>query len=449
MEYDIVIIGSGPAGYVTAIRAGQLGLKTVIIEKEKIGGMCLNWGCIPSKSIIESAKFFQKIKKDASSFGITGIDTKTIGFDWKQTIKRTDGIVRKLGAGINFLLKKNGVELINGTAKIVSEHSVLVDNRLIETKNIIIATGSRQEKLNNSNLDAITVNIWELFKDREFPENIVVFGQNTVAVELAQFFNMIEKKVTLLVPDSKIMPLADVYVSDFMTKLLQKSGIKMLFDVDPDLAQYEYRDGALISGETNIPCELIINGKMRKGIIPESDIDLKTENGFIHSDDNFTTNFPSVYAIGDVNGKSVYAHIASAEGLHVINHIKGVTETIDIKKFPMNMYTVPEVAQIGLTESEIKENGIEYKVSEFSLFSNGKAIIEGENVGFVRMLSDKKYGEVLGVQIVAPNATDMIAEAAAFMQVESTIYDVAKTVHAHPTISEIFMEAGMEALEKE
>ena len=449
MQYDIVIIGSGPAGYVTAIRAGQLGLKTAIIEKDKIGGMCLNWGCIPSKSIIESAKFYQKIKKDANSFGVTGIDTKAIGFDWKQTIKRTDGIVRKLGAGINFLFKKNGVELINGTAKIVAEHSILVDNRLIEAKNIIIATGSRQEKVNNSTLYNITVNIWDLFKDRELPENIVVFGQNTVAVELAQFFNLIDKKVTLLVPDSKIMPLADVYVSDYMKNLLQKSGIKIIFDVDADLAQYKYKEGALVSGEINIPCDLFVNSKMRKGIIPESDIALKTENGFITTDEHFTTNFPSIFAIGDVNGKSMYAHIASAEGLHVINHIKGVSETIDIKKFPMNMYTVPEVAQIGLTEAEIKDNGIEYKVSEFSLFSNGKAIIEGENLGFVRMLSDKKYGEVLGVQIVASNATDMIAEAAAFMQVESTIYDVAKTVHAHPTISEVFMEAGLEAVEKE
>jgi dihydrolipoamide dehydrogenase len=245
------------------------------------------------------------------------------------------------------------------------------------------------------------------------------------------------------------MPLADVYVSDYMKNLLQKSGIKIIFDVDADLAQFKYKEGALVSGEINIPCNLFVNSKMRKGIIPESDIALKTENGFITTDEHFTTNFPSIFAIGDVNGKSMYAHIASAEGLHVINHIKGVSETIDIKKFPMNMYTVPEVAQIGLTEAEIKDNGIEYKVSEFSLFSNGKAIIEGENLGFVRMLSDKKYGEVLGVQIVASNATDMIAEAAAFMQVESTIYDVAKTVHAHPTISEVFMEAGLEAVEKE
>ncbi len=448
MQYDIVIIGSGPAGYVTAIRAGQVGLKTAIIENDKLGGMCLNWGCIPSKSVLESAKFFQKIKKDASIFGITGIDTKTMGFDWKQTIKRTDGIIRKLGAGINFLLKKNGVELINGTGIILSEHSVLVDNRLLETKNIIIATGSRQEKINNESLDEITVDIWDLFKDRTFPDNIVVVGQNTVAIELAQFFNLIEKKVTLLVPSNKIMPLADDYLSDYMKSLLVKSGIKIIFDVNADLENFNYKKGILTEGENIIPCDMLINSKMRKGVFPESDIALKTENGFILTDEHFMSNFPSVFAIGDVNGKSYFAHVASAEGLHVINHIKGIQENIQIKNFPINMYTQPEVAQIGYTEAEIKENGLDYKVNEFSLFSNGKAMIEGENVGFVRILSDKKYGEVLGVQIVAPNATDMISEAAAYMQVEATIYDIAKTVHAHPTISEIFMEAGIEAVEK-
>lgn len=449
MQYDIVIIGSGPAGYVSAIRAGQVGLKTAIIEKEKIGGMCLNWGCIPSKSILESAKLYRKIKQDASSFGITGIDVNQLGFDWNSSIKRTDIIVKKLTSGINFLLKKNGIDIINGTAKIVSENSILVENSLIETKNIIIATGSKQENIDIKIPKDKIIEISELFKDREFPKNIVVLGENTVAIELAQFFNLIEKNVTLLVPTKQIMPLADIYISEYMKKLLIKSGIKIIFDVDPNLAEFKFEKGELISKEMNIPCELIINSKMRKAVVPESDININIDNGFITTNEHFKTNFPNIYAIGDVNGKSYFAHIASAEGLHVINHIKGVVESINLKKFPLNMYTIPEVAQIGLTEEEIKQEGIEYKVSETSLFSNGKAIIEGENTGFIRMLSDKKYGEVLGVQIIAPNATDMISEAAAFMQVESTIYDVAKTVHAHPTISEIFMEVGMLGINNE
>ncbi len=448
MNYDVIIIGSGPAGYVAAIRAGQVGLKTAIIEKDKVGGMCLNWGCIPSKSVIESAKLYKKIKHEASSFGITGFDEKNIGFDWNRSVKRADSIVKKLTAGINFLFKKNGVELIIGTAKIISENTVWVDNRLIEAKNIIIATGSDQEKIHSSLPDNLIVEISQLFKDRQIPGNIVVLGQNTVAIELVQFFNLIEKNVTLLVPGKKIMPMADNYLSEYVKNLLLKSGIKIIFDVDPDLKNFEYTEGNLVSGEIKTPCEMLINSRTRKGIIPESDININVENGFIVTDEHLRTNIPSIFAIGDVNGKSYFAHIASAEGLHVINYIKGVEEKINFKKYPLNMYTVPEVAQIGYTENEIKENGTDYKVSEFSLSANGKAMTEGDNIGFGRLLSDNKYGEVLGVQIVAPHATDMIAEAAAFMQVESTVYDVAKTVHAHPTISEIFMEAGLEAVDK-
>ncbi|MFA6924859.1 MAG: dihydrolipoyl dehydrogenase [Bacteroidales bacterium] len=448
MKYDVVIIGSGPAGYVAAIRAGQVGLKTVIVEKDKIGGMCLNWGCIPSKSIIESAKLYRKIKHEASSFGITGLDANNIGFDWNQSIKRTNVIVKKLTAGINFLLKKNGVEIINGTAKIISGNSVLIDNRLIEADNVIIATGSNQEKINSSLPENLIVEISQLFKEREVPNNIVVFGQNTVAIELAQLFNLIEKNVTLLVPDKKIMPLADDYISEYVRNLLLKSGVKIIFDIDSNLNGFEYNEGNMIANEIKIPCDILINSKMRRSLVPESDVVINVENGFIVTDENLRTNVPSIFAIGDVNGKSYFAHIASAEGLHVINHIKGVEEKINFKKFPLNMYTVPEVAQIGYNENELKKNEIDYKVSEFSLASNGKAMTEGDNVGFIRILSENKYGEVLGVQIVAPHATDMIAEAAAFMQVESTVYDVAKTVHAHPTISEIFMEAGLEAVDK-
>lgn len=448
MKYDVIVIGSGPAGYVAAIRAGQVGLKTVIIEKDKIGGMCLNWGCIPSKSIIESAKLYQKIKHEASAFGITGFDTKNIGFDWNQSIKRADGIVKKLTAGINFLLKKNGVEIINGTAKIISGNVVSIDNKNLEADHIIIATGSKQEKINSSLPDDLIVEVSQLFIDRIIPDNIVVLGQNTVAIELAQFFNLIEKNVTLLVPDKKIMPLADDYISEYIKKLLLKSGIKIIYNVDPDLKNFKYDEGALVSNEMKIPCDILVNSKMRKGIIPESDIEINVENGFIVTGEHLETNVPSIFAIGDVNGKSYFAHIASTEGLNVINHIKGVEEKLDFKKYPLNMYTSPEVAQIGYTENEIKEKGIDYKVNEFSLSANGKAMAEGDNIGFVRILSDNKYGEVLGVQIVAPHATDMIAEAAAFMQVESTVYDVAKTVHAHPTLSEIFMEAGLDAADK-
>ena len=210
--YDLIIIGSGPAGYVAAIRAGQVGLKTAIVERSKIGGMCLNWGCIPSKSMIESLKLYNKISKDAGRFGIEGIDKNSVCFNWNKALKRADGIVKKLTGGVEFLLKKNGVDIINGEAKIVSANSILVDNRLLETKSIIIATGSTSPTLKSSNA-GLVIEPAELFKERDFPENIVIYGKSPVAVELAQAFNLMDKKVTLISDGSSIMPKADKYIS--------------------------------------------------------------------------------------------------------------------------------------------------------------------------------------------------------------------------------------------
>ena len=446
--YDIVIIGSGPAGYVAAIRAGQLGLKTAIIEKNVIGGMCLNWGCIPSKAIMESAKLYKKISKDAGRFGIEGIDKKALSFDWSKAIKRSDGIVKKLTSGVEFLLKKNKVEIIIGEARIISANSVSVNNRHLETKNIMIATGTKSPAIDNE-VEGLVIEPKELFKARELPENIVVTGKTPVAIELAQAFNLIGKKVSILVPGDRIMPLADQYVADYILNKIKKDRIKLYFDTELTSTAGIYEDGVLHIGEEQVKCDMIVNAATRKAILPGMDIDIKLDNeGYIAVDENCQTNIPGVFAVGDVNGLSYYAHIGSAQGLHVINHIKGVKGKLNIKKYPINMYTVPEAAQIGLTEAEAKAEGYDYKVSEFPMSANGKAMTEGNLDGFVRIISENKYGEVLGVQIVAPNATDLIAEASAYLEMEATVYDVAQTVHAHPTISEVFMEAGFEAVDK-
>jgi dihydrolipoamide dehydrogenase len=444
MKYDLVIIGSGPAGYVAAIKAGQVGLKTAIIEKEHVGGMCLNWGCIPSKALLESAKLYQRIKKDSSRFGIDGVDKKAIKFNYSKAVKRANTSVTKLTKGVAFLLKKNGVDLIEGEAKIISNNSITVENRNIEAENIIIATGSHSPKIDEAGTDVIT-GIKELFTDIEIPENIVVLGNTAVAVELAQLYNMIDKNVTLIYNEDSIMPLADEYVSNFMLNILKKNKINIIDNFGIDSLKDIYKDGELDIDGKKVKCDMLINARERKAIIPESDIELETENGFIKTDEDCKTSYDNVYAIGDVNGKSYFAHIGSAQGLHVIDKIKGVNSKLDIKKYPLNMYTTPEIAQIGLTEKEIKEQGYDIKIGEFPLSANGKALTEGNTEGFVRVLSEKKYGEVLGVQIVAANATDLIAEASAYMQLESTVYDIAKTVHAHPTVSEVFMEAGMDA----
>jgi len=445
--YDIIIIGSGPAGYISAIRASQVGLKTVLIEKENIGGMCLNWGCIPSKSMIESAKFFSKIKKSAKEFGIDGIDTEKIQFNWNQGIERSMNIVKKLSDGILYLLKKNGTEIIKGEAVITSQNSVTVNNRNIEAKNIVIATGSVQKLIELKNPQNIILEVKNLFTKKELPQNLVVYGQNSVAVEIAQMLNLIGKKVTLVVPENRILSKADEYLANYFVNKLQKDKIDLLINSKID-SNSKYEKGKLYINDKVIDCDLIINAENRNAVIPKSNIEIELENGFVKVDENCKTNFNNIFAIGDVNGLSYYAHIGSAQGLHVINHIQGIKSELNIKKYPINMYSVPEVAQIGLTEQEVIAKGKDYKISEFPLSANGKAMTEGETEGFVRIISEAHYGEVYGIQIIAPHATDMIAEASAFMEVEATVYDVAKTVHAHPTISEVFMEAGFEAVYK-
>lgn len=444
MDYDLIIIGAGPAGYVAAIRAGQLGLKTAIVEKQYIGGMCLNWGCIPSKAILESAKVFEKTKT-LSEFGIDGIDLENLSFNWDTVKKRSKKITKKLTAGINFLLKKNGVEVINGTAKIGADKSVYVDGKKITAENIIVATGSKPKKLDNKLEDAPTVEMENLFDLKEIPENVVVTGNHVSAVEMAQFFKMIGKKVTLVANSNYFLHGIDQFLIDYITKNIASNGIDLITDSFPS----KYSEGKVTVGDIKIKCDLLLNCNSRKAVIPESETPLElTDRGFIKTDKDFKTNISGVYVIGDASGKSFVAHMASAQGIHIVNKIKGVKSNFDYSSYPINMYTSPEVSQIGLTEQMIKEEGYEYKINEFPLSANAKALIEGSSEGFIRMLSDKKYGQVLGVQIVAKHATDMIAEAGAYLRMEGSIYDVANTIHAHPTVSEIYFEVGFDAFDK-
>lgn len=444
MKYDVVIIGAGPAGYVAAIRAGQVGLKVALIEKKYIGGMCLNWGCIPTKAMIESAKMFHHIKNGAE-FGIDGIEVEKLSFNWEKAKKRATKIVRKLTGGVSFLLKKNGVEVISGEAIIRDKNTITVENRALETDQIILATGSYPTQLDGIDPQLKSVELEHLFNLPELPENIVVYGMGGVAVEMAQFLRMIGKKVSLITPDQNLIPGADPYLLDYSKKLLQKWQIPVVYSKSLG----EYQDGMVKVEEHALPCDLVVNCSFRKGIIPTSKVDIQLDQqGFISTDDTFQTNIPNIYAVGDVNGKSYLAHMASAQGIFVINHIKGIKTDFNFKNYPLNIYTYPEMAQIGMTENQLKEEGIDFKLNDFPLTANGKALTEGQGEGILRIYSEKKYGQVLGVQIIADNATDMIAEAAAYISIEGTIYDVAQTIHAHPTISEIFMEAATDAVDK-
>ena len=439
MEYDIIIIGSGPAGYIAAIRAGQLGKKVAIIEKKSIGGMCLNWGCIPSKSMIESAKLYRKIKHEGVKFGIGGLDTNSIFFDYTKAQQRATSIVRRLSKGVEFLLAKNKVEIIRGEAKIVEKNGIFVDNRLLKAENIIISTGSFLKNITESQKE---INISKFYELQTIPEKIVIYGYEAPSIEMSQMLSMIDKKVTLIVPTTKIMPLTDEYIRKYAEKFIQKYGVDIIYSENKKI---DFTNEKIQIEDKEIDYDLLINLSTRKALIPKNEIEIEVNNDFIQTDDNFRTNYSNIYAIGDVNGKSRFAHIASAQGLFVINNLCGVEVNFDIKKYPLNMYTYPEFSQIGYTEEELKAKSIDFKISEFSLTANGKAMAEGNNDGFIRILSDQKYGEVLGVQIVAANATDLIGEAAAFMELEATVYDIARLIHAHPTISEAFMEAGLDA----
>jgi len=454
MNYDLIIIGSGPGGYVAAIRAGQTGLKTAIIEKAEIGGMCLNWGCIPTKALLESAKRLQAVKI-AKDFGIDGIDVKQLSFNWEKAVKRSQRIVKRLTKGVQYLLKKNGVEVVHGTASINKDKSLSVENVLYKAKNLVIATGSKPSPLADSLPEGVLVDVENILKLEELPKNVVVLGNGPHAVELAQFFNLAGIKTTLVFQDETLIPQVDSYLRDFAQKMLKKSKIDVILSAkikgyEEGELQVEFEDGKEGKTQKKIPCDKVINASEREAVVPESEIQLDMDKGFLKVNEHLETSVENIYGVGDVNGKSIFAHAASAQGIYVVNRINGIAQDsiFTLEKFPINIYTHPEMAQVGLNEDQVKQLDSQYKVSEFPLIANGKALTEGESEGAIRMLSDKKYGEVLGVQIISPHATDMIAEASLLMQMEGTVYDVALTAHAHPTVSEIYMEAGLDAFDQ-
>lgn len=436
MDYDLIIIGAGPAGYVAAIRAGQAGLKTAVIEKKNVGGMCLNWGCIPSKAMLESAKYFSRLGM-AADFGVEGLDPKKLTFSWEKGVKRSERIVRRLTKGVEYLLKKNNVETITGTASVEAADTVVVDNRKLTARNIIIATGSYPRPLPFKVHENKILNLESFFSMKEIPGKLLVVGEGPVSAEVSQMLALIGKDVTLLKTADKVFPALDDYLNTYISRRLDSLKIKV---IEGTAGGYDSLNLDEYEG--------IVNCMPRKGIKPTGSLKPEENESFYVTDEHFMTSVKGVYAVGDVNGRSIYAHAASAQAMAAVNHILGITETMETTRVPLTIYTDPEIAQIGRTEQQLAAEGFEYKVNEFPLSANGKALTEGQPEGVLRIISEPKYGEVLGVQIIAHNATDLISEASAYMAVESTVWDVAHTMHAHPTISEVFLEAGADATGK-
>jgi len=437
MNYDLIIIGSGPAGYVAAIRAGQTGLKTLVIDKQYVGGMCLNWGCIPSKSLLESAKLYAKIKK-ASDFGITGLEPAELGFDWQKALSRTGQVVKKLSRGIEYLWKKNGVEYLRAEAKVLSATQVEAGNSIYEAKHIMVATGSRPAKLEGLKQ---VVELDELLQLEALPQKILLYGRGSILFEQASLLSMLDKEVQIVYSALPLIPGLDEHLESYVLKKLKKDKIKLHSETDLQIV-----DGIFTLEGQPLDYDILLNCSFRKAVLPQMPSGLELDKGFIKVDANFQSTIPGIYAVGDVNGLSFLAHTASAQGLAVVNHIQGKTEAADLSLSPLNIYSYPEIAQVGKTEAMLKAEAIDYKAAEYQLTANGKAQTEGSADGFLRLLYEDKYKQVLGVQIVSEHATDMIAEAALLMQMEGTIYELAGTIHAHPTVSEVFMELGAQEL---
>ena len=429
-SYDVVVLGGGPGGYVAAIKAAQLGASVLVIEKDALGGVCLNWGCIPTKALLITAKHYKEVLR-SKDFGIIGVDPDKVSVDWKLMISRKDDVVKKLVSGITMLFKKNKIDFISGMGTVINKNEIQVNDEHFNFKNLIIATGARSNfpdipGLQESLKSGMTIDSKGALLLEEIPKEIVILGGNTYAVEFATLFNAIGSKVTLIHSGKTILPYSESEGAILLERTLKKDGLKIINNAE--IKEFT-EEGVLVTHVESLELK-------------------QTLLGFIESNDKMETSVKNVYAIGDVNGKYPLAHVASAEGLVAAENIMGVESKLNYNLVPTGVYSFPELASVGMTEEQAKNKELDFTVSKFPLAANGMAIAEGETVGFVKLISDNKYGEVLGVHIVAASATEMISKAVAIMQLEGTIYDLAKTIHPHPTFSETLVEAAYGAIDK-
>ncbi|HHT50172.1 MAG TPA: dihydrolipoyl dehydrogenase [Eubacteriaceae bacterium] len=452
--YDIVIIGGGPGGYVAAIKAAHLGAKVALIEKERLGGLCLNWGCIPTKTLLKSAKLYQDILR-GKEFGIKGIDTTKVSLDWTTLVKRKDEVVDKLVNGVYVLFRKNKIDLFEGMAIVKNKNQIEVNGKLINGKSLIVATGSTSNFPNIPGL-ADTLSSGKAVTSRgileleDIPQELIIIGGGVIAVEFATLFNALGSKVTLIQRSEHILSGLESEMAQTLEKHLIEEGVNILTSTKIKSIR---KDKIVIDhkGEEKsfMGDKYLISLGVKAQLNGLEELNLKlTNKGFVKTNDRLETNIQGVYALGDMNGKFPLAHVASAEGIVAVENIMGIDSTLNYDIIPFCVYSFPEIASVGLTETQAKSAGYDVKVSKFPLSANGKALAEGETLGFVKIISETQYGEILGTHIMASHATDMISEAIMSMQIEGTVYDVAKAIHPHPTLSEIVMEAAHGAIDK-
>lgn len=459
MNYDLIVIGSGPGGYVAAIRASQLGMKVGVVEKSELGGICLNWGCIPTKSLLKSGQVFNYVKH-AADYGIS-IDGEAKA-DFEKMIQRSRGVADGMSKGIQFLFKKNKIEHIQGFGKLKDNQTIEVTDtdgktQDVKAKHIILATGARSKELPNLKQDGKKIiGYREAMTLPKQPESMIVVGSGAIGSEFANFYNSIGTKVTLVEFLPNVVPNEDVEVSKQLGRSFKKAGIKVMVGSSVESVDTKGDKCKVIiktkKGEEKHEADIVLSAV---GVTPNlenigiEELGIELEKGKVKVDDYYKTNIDGIYAIGDIVHGPALAHVASAEGITCVEKIAGLNpEPVNYGNIPACTYTSPEVASVGMTEDAAKEAGYEIKVGKFPFTASGKASAAGEKDGFVKLIFDEKYGELLGAHLIGANVTEMIAELVVAKKLETTGHEIIKSVHPHPTMSEAIMEAAAAAYDE-
>ncbi len=450
--YDVVVLGGGPGGYVAAIRAAQLGLRIAVIEKDNLGGICLNWGCIPTKALLKNAEHARIARLEGAEWGIL---YDNLRFDFERVIQRSREISSRIVKGVEFLMKKNKIDVHRGVGTLTAKDTLAVDHdgkqSAVKFKHLILATGGRPRALPGAPFDGERViSYFEAMIPKEIPKKLVIIGGGAIGCEFAYFYNAFGTDVTIVELLDSLLPSEDKEVTKELQRSFKKQKINVMTGTKVEGVEVQKSGVKVKTAKKTLEADRVLVSIGIQGNVENLGLEefgIKTERGFIVTDEYDRTNVPHIYAIGDVNGKVMLAHVASHQGSVAAEHIAGkASHTVDYDAVPSCTYCQPQVASIGWTEEQAKERGHEIKVGRYPFRPHGKAVATGENEGFVKLVFDAKYGELLGAHIIGHEATEMIAEAGAAKSAEATMYSLAETIHAHPTMSEAFHEATLDAL---